>query len=157
MMREGFLPCLNVKHSTNGMQGVPPRRVFLPRVSARRTSPTARAFVFAVGVFYASSALSGGLDDTATAPDPCVTVERPASMTDAMFAQWQAVRRMSCPDLEVERRAFFDRATGEQLTDDEILRRVFTGDRIEQPTPVPAPASLALLLAGLAGLWRLRK
>jgi len=105
----------------------------------------------------ASPALSGGLDDTATAPDPCVTVERPASMTDAIFAQWQAVRRMSCPDLEVERRAFFDRATGEQLTDDEILRRVFNGTGIEQPTPVPLPATAALLLAGLAGLWRLRK
>jgi hypothetical protein len=97
---------------------------------------------------------AGGLDAASDAPDPCpdTPLVQPATMTDAMFRQWTAVRSMSCG-----RRAFFDRATGEQLTDDEILRRVFNGTGIEQPTPVPLPATAALLLAGLAGLWRLRK
>lgn len=70
------------------------------------------------------------------------------SMTSEMFAQYAAVRSMSCP-VEFERPAFFDRRTGERLADAEILARVFNGSG---PSVIPLPAGVWLLLAGLGAL-----
>ena len=76
------------------------------------------------------------------------------SMTAEMFAQYAAVRAMSCGDVEFERPAFFDRQTGERLTDAEILRRVFNGDRV---SVIPLPAGVWLLLAGVGSIFLLKR
>ena len=102
--------------------------------------------------FLASPLMAGGLADDATTPDPCpdVPLVQPVDMADAMFAQWSAIRAMSCgPDLEP--RSFFDAKTGERLDDDEILRRIFDGSA--PVTPVPLPGGVWLLLGALAMLW----
>lgn len=104
----------------------------------------------------ASPLAAGGLVDEATAPDPCpdVPLVQPVGMADAMFAQWVAIRSMTCGAAPVAPRAFFDRATGERLTDEEITRRIFNGST--PIAPVPLPAGAWLLLGALAMLWRRR-
>lgn len=143
-----FLPVVNT-HNTAGIvpqqsSGASSRR------EARRNPPTRRgtghglsiSLVLPVVLLF-STAHAGGLDDYEPAPDPCppgvVT-----GVTGEMLAGFMAIREMSCGERPV--RAFFDRATGEQLTDDEILRRIFA-------TPVPLPAGGWLLLGALALLF----
>jgi hypothetical protein len=107
-------------------------------------------YALALCLLLATPAAAGGLDDVAQAPEPCppMALANDGSMTAQMFRQWVAVRQMSCP----APRAFFDRATGERLTDAEILERVFNGSG---PAVVPLPGSAWLLLAGLGALaWR---
>lgn len=91
--------------------------------------------------------------DEALAPSPCPEGFVPindGSMSSEMFLQWLAIREIECGP-----RLFFDAQTGAQLTDQEILVRVFNGS-----TPlseVPLPAGLLLLLTTLVILWRFRR
>jgi hypothetical protein len=71
-------------------------------------------------------------------------------MTAEMFRQWLNIRDMTCGP-----RVFFDRITGNQLTDAEILERIFNGS-----TPVsvvPTPAAMLLLVSSFVFLWLLKK
>jgi hypothetical protein len=62
---------------------------------------------------------------------------------------------MSCG--AAEPRAFFDRATGARLTDEELLARIFNDTRIDAPAVVPLPGAVWLMLAGLGALAAVRR
>ena len=115
------------------------------------------ALAFASAAFFAFTAQAGGIGPHTAPDDPCPegVMVNDGSMTAEMFAQFVAVRAMSCGDVEFERPAFFDRKTGERLTDAEILRRVFNGSDV---SVIPLPAGVWLLLAGVGALaWVRRK
>lgn len=114
--------------------------------------PCARPVLFGAVMALSGPALAGGLDEVAAEVDPCPPVVRvdDASMTADMLRQWGAVRRMSCPDLVP---VFIDRATGEPLSREEILRRVFNGSRIPaqiDAAVIPVPGAVWGMLAGIA-------
>ena len=99
----------------------------------------------------ASTATAGGMDDTAHAPDPCTPIST-EGMTGEMIRGWHAMLAMKADECgPVAPRAFFDRKTGERLSDAEILRRIF-----DEPTPVPVPLPGLMLVAAL-GMLRGRK
>lgn len=109
------------------------------------------AFAFTL---MASTATAGGMDDMAHAPDPCAPIAT-EGMTGEMVRGWQAMLEMKADECgPVEPRAFFDRRTGERLSDDEILRRIFDGSDV---TPVPVPAAGWLLAGSLAFLALFRR
>ena len=119
------------------------------------------AFAFAV---IASTANAGGMDEPHVATDPCpdAPLVQPTGMTDTMFVQWKAVREMTCGPVAVAPRAFFDRASGDRLTDDEIARRIFNGSKpVPEQKPrvdvVPSPAAGLLLLTGLAAFGAMKR
>jgi hypothetical protein len=90
--------------------------------------------------------------EPAEVSDPCpeyLNFDK-SSMTDEIFRQWLSIREMSCGP-----RVFFDRITGQPLTDAEILDRVFNGS-----TPVsvvPLSEAFVFLFMALITLWLLRR
>lgn len=71
------------------------------------------------------------------------------SMTSEIFAQWLNIHAMTCGP-----RLFYDAQTGEQLSDHEILVRVFNGTTVLDPAVIPLGPSALFLLSALI-LWRL--
>ena len=92
-----------------------------------------------------------GFEQGEASGNPCPKVFVPiddGSMTNEMFLQWLHIRKIECGP-----RLFFDARSGEQLTDQEILVRVFNGSTIPE---VPLPGALLLLLTAIFLLRRLR-
>lgn len=90
--------------------------------------------------------------DEAPASNPCPEDFVPmndGSMEPEFFTAWLAIRKIECGP-----RLFYDAKTGQQLTDQEILVRVFNGSTIPE---VPLPGGIALLLTAIFVLWRLRR
>lgn len=90
--------------------------------------------------------------EEALAPNPCPENFVPindGSMTDSMFLPWLNIRSMTCGP-----RIFYDARSGEPLTDQEILIRVFNGTTPIDPAVVPLGSSGLFLLSALI-LWRL--
>lgn len=90
--------------------------------------------------------------EVALPSDPCPVGFVPVndgSMTAEMFRQWLSIRDMACGP-----RVFFDRITGYQLTDAEILERVFNGSGV---AVVPIYSSILFLVSSLFLIWMVKK
>ena len=123
-------------------------QVPLPGLSSLcRANCAAIASPIAIAALFLSAAHAGGLDEPHVNVDPCPPgLVLGSTVTDEMLAGFRAIRAMSCSH---EPRAFFDRVTGAQLTDDEITRRIFNNSRVEV---IPLPGSVWAMLAALGGL-----
>lgn len=95
----------------------------------------------------ASPALAGGMSDTAHAPDPCVPLAT-EGMTDEMLRGWRAMLEMKADECGPPPVLL------SQFTDREKLEWAFNGSRIAPVTPVPVPASWALLVLAIVALRR---
>lgn len=92
-----------------------------------------------------------GFENSPAEGNPCPEDFVPindGSMTSEVFLQWLHIRKIECGP-----RLFFDARSGEQLTDQEILVRVFNGSTIPE---IPLPGALLLLLSAIFLLRRLR-
>lgn len=96
-------------------------------------------------------ALAGGLDEVAAEVDPCVAIATDG-MTDEMLRGWRAMLAMKADECGPPPVLL------PQFTDRQKLEWAFNGSRIPAPkpdvTPVPAPASLPLLVTALVALRR---
>jgi hypothetical protein len=88
-----------------------------------------------------------GFEKSAPSGEPCppgFTPVNDGSMTAEMFRQWLNIREMTCGP-----RVFFDAITGRQLTDREILARIFDGSTIPDPAVVPLGDPAIFLVSAL--------
>ena len=129
-------------------------QVPLPGLSSlcRANWPRLRHSLAVWAFFSCTTAHAGGLDEPHVNVDPCPPgLVLGSTVTDEMLAGFRAIRAMSCGH---EPRAFFDRASGLPLTDDEITRRIFNGSGVEV---IPLPGSLWAMLAGITALAAIRR
>jgi hypothetical protein len=92
-----------------------------------------------------------GFENSSPEGNPCPKDFVPindGSMSSEVFLQWLHIRKIECGP-----RLFFDAQTGQQLTDQELLVRVFNGSTIPE---IPLPSTLILLLSAIFILRRLR-